>query len=171
VKHIGLFYGSSTGATRRTAHSIQQIMHRQTGWDTELLDVAEYYLEEMLDFTHLILGIPTWNHGQLQADWEVVFDELDAIDLSGKYAALYGLGDQVGYPDTFGDAVFFLADKVRMQGAQLVGRWPIKGYTFRQSWAVEEGDFLGLMLDEDNQPHLTDGRINHWVTLLIKEFK
>lgn len=170
MTHIGLFYGSSTGATARKAQQIQACAQSLFGRQVEILDVAEYYLDEMLEFQQLILGIPTWNHGQLQADWEVVFDELDELDLSGRQVALFGLGDQVGYPETFGDALFFLADKVQTRGAQLVGRWPTDGYTFRQSWAVENGEFLGLMLDEDNQPLESQARIERWLAALSREF-
>ncbi|MEZ4725910.1 MAG: flavodoxin [Caldilineaceae bacterium] len=170
MKTIGLFYGSTNGATAAVAEMIQAAF-AERGVTVELLDIAEYLLETMLDFDQLILGVSTWNVGQLQADWEAVYPELDELDLTGKQVALYGLGDQVGYPDTFLDALFFVADKVRERGATLVGRWPVAGYTFTQSWAVEDGQFLGLAVDEDNQAELTEERINVWVAQLIGEFR
>lgn len=169
MKMIGLFYGSTNGATAACALLIQQAFAEHS-ITVELFDVADYMLETMLDFEHLILGISTWNRGQLQKDWEAVFAELDELDLNGKQVALFGLGDQVGYPDTFLDAIFFVAEQVREQGAQVVGAWPTVGYTFTQSWAVETGHFLGLALDEDNQSDLTQGRVNAWVTQLRSEF-
>ena len=81
-----------------------------------------------------------------------MLDEFDGLDLSGKRAALFGLGDQVGYPDTFADAIFFVADKLRQQGATLVGAWPAAGYTFHSSWAREDDRFLGLVLDDTTSP-------------------
>lgn len=170
MKTIGLFYGSTNGATAAVAEMIQAAF-AERGVTVELLDIAEYLLETMLDFDQLILGVSTWNVGQLQADWEAVYPELDELDLTGKQVALYGLGDQVGYPDTFLDALFFVADKVRDRGATLVGKWPVAGYTFTQSWAVEDGQFLGLAVDEDNQAELTEERINVWVAQLIGEFR
>lgn len=170
MMNIGLFYGSTNGATAAVAGMIQDAF-AERGVTVELFDIAEYLLETMLDFDHLILGISTWNVGQLQADWEAVYPELDALDLTGKQAALYGLGDQVGYPDTFLDALFFVADKVREQGATLVGKWPVEGYTFTQSWAVEEEQFLGLAVDEDNQAELTEVRVSAWVEQLLSEFR
>ena len=166
---IALFYGSTTGNTAAVAQAIHACLRAQYGVAVELFDVAEYYLAEMAEFDLLILGVPTWNTGQLQQDWEAVFDEFDDLDLSGKVVALFGLGDQVGYPATFGDALFFLADKVRSRGARLVGAWPVDGYTFRTSWAVEDGRFLGLMVDEENQPDLTPARIVAWVTRVWEE--
>lgn len=170
MKTIGLFYGSTNGATAAVAERIAAAFVER-GVAVELFDVADYLLETMLDFEHLILGVSTWNTGQLQADWEAVYPELDELDLTGKQVALFGLGDQVGYPDTFLDALFFVADKVRERGATLVGRWPVDGYTFTQSWAVEEGWFLGLAVDEDNQADLTQGRITAWVEQLLNEFQ
>lgn len=168
---IGLFYGSTSGNTRQVAQLIQEAFAHSGQAQVELLDVANFYLEEMLAFDALILGIPTWNIGQLQKDWEQVYAEFDQLDLTNKQVALFGLGDQQGYPDTFGDALFFLASKVQERGGQLVGRWSIAGYTFRQSWAVEGDHFLGLLLDEENQADLTPARVARWVTQLVAEFR
>ena len=167
---IGLFYGSTNGNTASVAELIRREFAEQAGIEVELFDIADYYLEEMADFDHLILGIPTWNVGQLQRDWEEVIEEFDEIDLKGKVAAVFGLGDQVGYPDTFGDAVFFIADKLETRGATLVGAWPTDGYTFSGSWALRDSAFIGLMIDEDNQPDLTEVRVRLWVQKLIDEF-
>jgi flavodoxin I len=167
---IGLFYGSTNGNTRQVAGLIEQTFTASRQATVELLDIAEFYLEEMIAFDQLILGVSTWNTGQLQKDWERIYEEFDQLDLTGKQVALFGLGDQHGYPDTFGDALFFLASKVQERGAVLVGRWPITGYTFRQSWAVEGDHFLGLLLDEESQADLTAIRVEQWVAQLLDEF-
>ena len=169
MKTIGLFYGSTNGTTAAVAQQVAAAFAERSV-TVELFDVADYVLETMLDFDHLILGVSTWNTGQLQADWEEVYPELDELDLTGKQVALFGLGDQVGYPDTFLDALFFLADKARERGATLVGRCPVAGYTFTKSWAVEEGQFLGLAVDEDNQSGLTRERMTVWVAQVLGEF-
>lgn len=159
----GLFFGSTNGTTANVAAWVQAELARQANLEVDLLDVADVYLDEMLDYDVVLVAVPTWNVGQLQRDWDAVIDEFTPLDLSGKVAAVIGLGDQVGYPDTFGDAVFFLADRLRQCGARLVGAWSTDGYDFRGSWAVEESRFLGLMLDEDNQPEMTSARITTWV--------
>lgn len=167
---IGLFYGSTNGNTAAVAAMIQQEFCDQANIDVELLDIAEFYLEEMQEFNYLIVGVPTWDVGQLQRDWNAIIEEFENINLKGKRAALFGLGDQVGYPDTFGDALFFVADKLVAQGAELVGMWPAVGYSFTRSWAVVDDHFLGLMVDEDNQAALTEKRIHEWVEQLRREF-
>lgn len=60
----------------------------------------------------LILGIPTWDFGEIQEDWEAVWDQLDDLNLEGKIVALYGLGDQLGYGEWFLDALGMLHDKL-----------------------------------------------------------
>jgi flavodoxin I len=167
---IGLFYGSTNGATAQVARRIKLLCESSRMAKVELLDVAEYALEEMLDFDLLILGAPTWNNGQLQRDWEEVFEDFDGLDLMGHHVALFGLGDQSGYPDTFLDSLCFLADKLQECGAQLLGLWPIDGYSFRSSWAVRDGQFLGLALDEETQPELTEERLRRWLAQVLAEF-
>jgi flavodoxin I len=48
----------------------------------------------------------------------------------------------------------------------MIGRMPTDGYTFDDSAAVENGDFIGLALDEVNEDNLTDERIDQWVNSL-----
>jgi flavodoxin I len=170
MQTIALFYGSTDGHTAAVAKRIQSEFTETDLAAVELFDVAEFYLDEMAEFDLIILGVPTWNTGQLQRDWEVVFEEFDALDLSGKKVALFGLGDQHGYANTFLDAIFFVAEKVKTCGATVVGRWPTLGYDYAQSWAVVDEQFVGLALDEHNQPELTDLRVRVWVQQLLVEF-
>ena len=171
---IALFYGSTNGHTAAIAGQIKRMLDDRYalpgGEIVELFDLAAFYLADAAEFDRLILGAPTWHTGQLQRDWEVAIDELAELDLRGVRVALFGLGDQVGYPDTFGDALFFIADWLRRSGATLVGQWPVAGYTFNASWAVEGDQFLGVMLDEDNQPELTAGRLDVWLAQVATAF-
>lgn len=168
---VGIFYGSTTGNTRRIAERLAALVE-EAGWAVvELLDVGEFYLEEMADFDLLIIGQPTWNVGQMQRDWQAVFDEFDSLDLAGRPVALFSLGDQAGYPDTFVDSLAFFADKLDERGAVLLGAWPSTGYDFRSSWALRaDGNFPGLVLDEENQSEMTDERLIEWLAQLRSEY-
>lgn len=146
---IGLFYGTQTGNTQDAAETIQQ----ELGGDSvvTLLDVAEVDPDDFDGYECIIIGCPTWNIGELQSDWEGLFEELDSVDFGGKKVAYFGAGDQGGYPDNFQDAIGILEEKIVGLGGTTVGYWPTDGYDFNQSKAVRDGKFVGLALDEENQ--------------------
>ena len=52
---------------------------------------------------------------------------MDDLDLSGKKVAVFGLGDQEAYPDTFVDGLGILANKVKCEPTAvldaLLWRW------------------------------------------------
>ncbi len=166
---IGLFYGSSTCYTEIAAEKIRELM----GWEkVDVFDIASTPVSHMANYRYLILGIPTWDYGELQEDWEAVWDDLDDLDLSGIRVALYGLGDQEGYPQWFQDALGFLWAKVVNQGATAVGQWPVTGYRFEGSRALtaDGRHFVGLALDEESEFELSEGRLEHWCRQVLVEF-
>jgi len=165
---IGLFYGTQTGNTEAAAQTIQ----KEFGGEAvvALHDMAEVENSDFDNYQYIIIGCPTWNVGELQADWEGYFDELDNIDFSGKKVAYFGPGDQIGYADNFLDAIGILEEKISSLGGTTVGYWPTDGYEFSESKALREGKFVGLGLDEDNQSELTEKRIKTWVAQIKTEF-
>jgi flavodoxin I len=165
---IGLFFGTQTGNTETLAEMIQKELGASA---VDLFDVADAEVSDFETYTQIIIGCPTWNIGEMQADWEGFYDELDQVDFSGKKVAYFGPGDQVGYADNFQDAIGLLEGKISGLGAKTVGYWPTDGYDFTESKAVKNGKFVGLALDEDNQPELTESRIKTWVSLLKSEFE
>lgn len=168
MANIGIFFGSDTGKTRKIAKMIQQ----------KLGDVADApvninrtTLEAFLAYPVLVLGTPTLGDGQLPGlgagceseSWGEFLEQLTGVNLSGKIVALFGLGDQQGYPDNFVSALRPLYDAVVGSGAKVVGTWPNEGYDFTSSSALEAGEFVGLVLDQDNQYDLTDERVETWL--------
>jgi flavodoxin I len=95
---------------------------------------------------------------------------LQDVDFTGKTVALYGLGDQEKYADNFVDALGILYDFVTARGARVVGAWPTDGYDFMASKAERDGEFVGLVLDQDNQKQLSDDRLETWLRLIAGEF-
>ena len=166
---IGLFFGSDEGNTESVAYRIQGQFAEGAVDIHDIADVTQ------LDFAHydqLILGIPTWDFGQIQSDWEEFWDDLQEIDFTGKTVALFGLGDQFGYGDYYLDAMGMLHDVIVANGARIIGYWPVAGYEFDASkaWLQDQGVFVGLALDEDQQEALTDTRVSQWCEQIKAEF-
>ena len=163
---IGIFYGSTGGNTEIVAQKIQQAYGSE---NADLYDVASASVDDLQKYNYLILGTSTWGEGDLQDDWDVFISELDKTDLSMKKIALFGLGDQEVYPDTFVDGMGTIYEKVTQKGAAVVGFWPTEGYTFDESFAVKDDTFVGLVIDEDSQTEMTEERIKKWVEQLKNE--
>jgi len=163
---IGVFYGSSTGNSEKVA---EKLVHAFGAENAVSFNVEDAGAEELEKYKYLIFGTSTWGIGDMQDDWEEFIEVADTIDPKGKKIALFGLGDQEVYADSFVDGLAKIYK--RLEGKfEIVGRWPTEGYLFDDSDAVVDGKFVGLVLDEDNQSGLTDKRINDWVKVLKKEF-
>ena len=169
---IGLFYGSSTSHTEYVAYELQDILNNLQENTVDVYNIGNVQPEIMSQYRYLIFGIPTWDIGDIQDDWDVFWSKLEKLDLSDKKIAIFGLGDQYGYPDTFQDALGILAEEVLTQGAELVGYTEITGYEFEDSVALslDRKTFMGLAIDEDNQHDLTDERLKKWANQILVEF-
>lgn len=158
-----IFYASSTGNTEHVANKIKEKLD-----DFELIDIASDGVSKIKECNTLIIGTPTWGEGDLQDDWEDCFDEIQGMDFSGKTVALFGLGDQDNYYDEFVNAMGTMYETLKENGANIVGFTSIEGYEFEESSAEIDGEFVGLVLDEDNQGELTDSRIDNWINEIKK---
>lgn len=167
---IGIFYGSSTGNTDAAAGEIAEALQTLENCSVDSFEISKKNVGKLIEYDKLILGVPTWDIGQLQEDWENVLPLIEELDLTGKQVALFGCGDQYGYPDTYQDAIGILGRSCAERGASLVGYWPTDGYEFDESLALDNGLFMGLALD-DNQREQTSPRIQQWVQQLIQEFE
>ncbi|MFN3361063.1 MAG: flavodoxin FldA [Pseudanabaenaceae cyanobacterium] len=163
---IGVFFGTTTGKTEGIA---DLIVDELDGLAVVCKDISKTQLEELTQYDVLILGCPTWDIGQLQSDWGAIYDDLDKLDFSGKKVAYFGTGDQYGYADNFMDAIGILEEKISSRGGQTIGYWSTEGYEFNQSRAVRNGKFVGLAIDEDNQPEKTEERVKRWTAQLKQE--
>ena len=106
MANIGIFFGTDTGKTRKIA----KMIHKQLG---ELADapvnINRTTLDDFMAYPVLLLGTPTLGDGQLPGleagceseSWSEFISGLDDASLKGKTVALFGLGDQRGYPDNF----------------------------------------------------------------------
>jgi flavodoxin I len=165
---IGIFYSFNSKKTARAAEKITE----ELGTEFNLVQVnAEELTEEVfLSFNNLILGVPTWFDGELPNYWDEFVPALEDLDLTGKTIAIFGLGNQVEYPENFGDAVGIMAELVQERGAKLIGTTSTDGYTFESSRAITEGKFVGLILDQESQPRLSKDRVAEWVSDIKTQF-
>ena len=153
---IGVFYGSTTGVTQEAAETIAEKL------GAAVKNVAEAEASDFDGYDVLVLGSSTWGLGDLQDDWADFLPKVASSNLSGKKIALFACGDQVGYSDTFGDAIAEIHDQLASSGAAFIGAWPADGYE-GTGRALKDGKFVGLMLDDNNQSDQTADRISGWV--------
>jgi flavodoxin I len=176
MARIGIFFGSSTGNTRKIAKMIKKRFDDDTLADP--LNVNKATPELIASYDYLILGTPTLGEGQLpglEADcqnesWAEFLPQLANVDFSSKTVALYGLGDQEKYPDNFADALGELYRFVKSRGAKVVGAWPTDGYDFIASRAELDGQFVGLVQDLDNQKMVLEDRLETWLLMIATDF-
>ena len=163
MKKTGIFYGSTTGTTEDVAHRIGKCLGVE---DADIHNVASSSPSDVADYDLLVLGTSTWGAGDLQDDWEDFIAGLSQVSLKGKKVALFGCGDET-MADTFCNAVGTLHERLKDTGAEFVGAFPDGVYEFDSSSADQgDGVAVGLLLDEVNQPELSDSRIREWAQLL-----
>ncbi|HYE37543.1 flavodoxin [Methylocaldum sp.] len=168
---IGIFFGSDTGNTRRVAKSIAKKLGNDAA---DPVNVNKASIDDLLGYSALILGTPTLGEGELPGlssgaeaeSWEEFLPQLKGKDLSGKVVAIFGLGDQEAYGHEFVDAMIEIYTVVTDGGAKVVGFWPTDSYTFETSKSIVDGEFVGLVVDHDNQSDLTDERLDTWLNIV-----
>ncbi|WP_413699039.1 flavodoxin [Psychromonas sp. KJ10-10] len=175
MSKVGIVFGTDTGKTRKVAKLIHKMLDSEDV--AKPININRCSIDDLLAFDKLIIGTPTLGEGELPGlsvdceseSWEEIVDDIEEADFSGKTIALYGLGDQEGYPDEFVDALGELSELFTDAGATLIGRWPNSGYTFNNSGALDGDEFVGLVLDYDNQSALSEERIAQWLEIIKPE--
>jgi len=168
---IGLFYGTNTGVTELVSEQLRDKME-EVGFEVTMFDIADDSIEKFDDFESFIIATPTWNDGELQDDWEEIIDDYNDYNFSGKKVGFMGLGDQEAYCDNYLDAIGKMAKPVRDSGGIIFGRWSSEGYSHTESVGQDEdGMWVGLALDNDNQEEMTEQRIVQWVNQIKNELK
>lgn len=167
MQKIGIFYGSSTGNSELAAQQIQ----KEFGADlATIIDVSGAKAADVEQYSNIIFGCSTLEIGELEYDFDDFISELKSANLKNKKAAIFGLGDQESYPDSFVDAIGLIYEVLTDKGCEVVGKTSTEGYDYDESRGEVDGQFMGLALDDDNQDDLTEQRIKDWVTTLKKEF-
>lgn len=166
MKKIGLFYGAKANKTALIAKKIKE----EFGENIESIMIENAWGKDFEKFDNLIIGTSTWFDGELPTYWDEIIPELCTLNLKNKKVAIFGLGDQINYPENFVDGIGILAEALEGVGAKIIGVTSVEGYHFENSRALKDGKLLGLVIDVENQPEKTDERIREWCKKLKTEF-
>jgi flavodoxin I len=113
-----IIYSTLTGNTEITAEWIRDRL-MQAGHRVTMENAGNIYPEILQDYNLIILGSPTYWSGEVTDDFVPFLDKLAEEDLTGKKAAVFGLGDSVSYPDEYAHAVEIIEDALARAGAEL----------------------------------------------------
>jgi flavodoxin I len=172
MSKIGLFFGPLKGSVHRVAEKVKTALGEQ---HVEMISVNDAKASDLEKFDRIIFGISTvgketWDSDYSNTDWSKFFPNISKVEFSGKTVAIFGLGDHVTYPSHFVNAMGVLAKDLRENGATIVGKVDPSSYEFDDSEAVIDGMFIGLPVDEDFEPELTDERVANWVNSIKPAF-
>ena len=161
MKKVGIFYGSTTGATEGVAETIAA---RLGVASEDIHNVGTTKVDEVDKYDVLLLGSSTWGIGELQDDWNDFLDKRKAKNLSGTTVAIFGCGDSASFGGSFCDAIGIIYNELQGSGCQFAGSVDTDGYSYDSSEACVDGQFVGLPLDESNESDQTDKRIDAWIS-------
>jgi flavodoxin I len=172
MSKIGIFFGPLKGSVNRVADKVKAAMGEQ---NVELVSVNDASASDLEKYDRIIFGISTvgketWDSNYSNTDWSKFFPNISKVDFTGKTVAIFGLGDHITYSGHFVNAIGVLAKELLKKGAKIVGEVDPSGYEFDDSEAVMNGKFVGLPIDEDFEPELTDERVANWVNSIKPAF-
>lgn len=172
MNKTAIFFGPLDGAVNRVADKLKDIIGEEK---VDMVPVNDATAADLEKYDKIIFGISTvgkdtWDSSYSNVDWGKFLPEIGKTRYEGKTLAIFGLGDHVTYAPTFVDHIGLLARELIKNGAVLVGQVPANEYEYDNSEAVVEGKFLGLPIDEDFEPEMTDERLEKWVAQISKDF-
>ena len=166
MKKTAIIYSFNTQKSQKVAEKIVASFGEK---NIEVINAEELTTEVFERFDNFILSAPTWFDGELPNYWDEFIPDLEEMDLADKTFAVFGLGDQKGYPENFCDAIGILVEILEECGAKIIGQTQLDGYTYESSKAERDGKFVGLPIDQENQGRLTQSRVESWVVQLKKQ--
>lgn len=165
-----LMYWPKAGNVEKSANLIAKSFG-----DLEMKSIDKVTLDDLHSYDQYIIGCSTvgsetWDNSENSDPWPAFIKMMEGIDETNKTIALFGLGDQVRWPKHYVDGMAVLFDHLIKKGAKMIGKWSVEGYEHDESEAQDGNFFVGLALDEDHQPELTEERVEKWVKQIKEEF-
>ena len=172
MSKIAIFFGPVGGAVNRVADKIKDAIGEDK---VEMIPVKDATSADIDKFDKIIFGASTvgkdtWDSEFSSNDWAKFLPEIRKASLAGKAIAVFGLGDHITYSHGFVDHLGVVGKELMKSGATLVGKVSAEGYEFDESEAVIDDEFIGLPIDEDFEPELTDERVAAWIKVISADF-
>lgn len=172
MSKIAIFYGPVGGAVNRVADKIKTAIGEDK---VEMVAVKDASVADLEKFDKIIFGASTvgkdtWDSEFSNNDWGKFLPEIGKINFADKTIAVFGLGDHITYAHGFVDHIGVVGKELMKNGATLVGKVSTDEYEFEESEAVIDDEFIGLPIDEDFEPELTDERVKVWVEAIKADF-
>lgn len=172
MSKTAIFFGPLNGAVNRVADKLKNVIGEDK---VEMVPVKDATVADIEKYDKIIFGISTvgkdtWDAKYTNVDWGKFLPEISKTTYEGKTIAIFGLGDHITYAHGFVDHIGLLANALLENNAVLVGQVSTDGYEFDESTAVVDDKFLGLPIDEDFEPELTDERVENWVKQISADF-
>ena len=173
MKKIILLYWGLGGNVERTANQIYNLFDPET---IDISDVVSFDVNnlgkyELMILGHSTIGAEDWQEAKADNEWNAFFRRLEGIGKTNIIAASFGLGDQVLYPDHFVDSLGIYKEEMDNMNIPTIGSWPTAGYKYTDSDGEKDGAFFGLALDVDNEPELSQERMEKWTSEIKKILK
>ena len=172
MEKIAIFFGPLNGSVHRVA----KLVASKIGPDkVDMIHITDATAADLDKYSRIIFGISTigkdtWTQKFDNNDWSKFFPVVIDYNFSGKKVAIFGLGDHITYAYHFVDSMGLLGKTIKGNGGKTYGSVSTEGYTFQDSDAIVDGQFIGLPVDEDFEPELTEERVTNWIDSLLKEF-
>ena len=166
---IAVLFGPVGGSTEKIAKLIAE----KIGSDKcDIVPVKDADEKLVSEYKNIIIGGSTigthnWSIPNSSNDWDEFLPKFRAINFEGKNCAIFGLGDHLGYPNSFVDSMRIIYDILKDNKATIHGFCNTDDYEFNESQAIEDGKFVGLPIDEDFEDELSSDRIDKWLKSFI----
>ena len=174
MSKTAVFFSPVGGNVNNVANMLGEIIGNDK---VDVIPAKEVESGALSDFDQVILvgstvGADHWSNEQIVDEWPDFFTKNKDIGFENKKVAIIGLGNSVLYPEHFADGMAVLYEKIKEQSGKPLGKVDAEDYDFTDSEALDdEGFFCGLAIDEDNEPELTAGRLEKWISILKPDFE
>ena len=173
---VGVYWTTGSRTTAAVAKDVVALLEDRDV-DAELVNVRES--QDFAQHDALILGMPSykWGDDPNELPSALDFDTLspppdDAFDLMGKKVALFGTGDRESYLQYYVEGLARVWRLLDQRGATLVGRVDVDDVGFEgSSRAIVNGKFVGLPVDDNDDPKEKEAALRAWVERVVEEFR